>query len=349
MQVNDFDYELPEELIAQTPLRERSDSRLMVVDPVLNTVLHDRFSALASHLVSGDVLVLNNSRVIPARVYAVKRDSGARVELLLTEEVAPLRWRALARPAKRLRVGTELSFKDDQQAEIGFAEVTAELDDGMRELVFHLNEPMMDFLDRVGVMPLPPYIHAPLADRERYQTVYAQPPGSVAAPTAGLHFTKDLLHELEQRGVKVVFVTLHVGIGTFRPVSSDTVEGHQMHSEWYEVTPETAATVNLAKAAGRRVIAVGTTAMRTLESAGESGTVVAGAGSTDIFIYPGYHFRVVDALITNFHLPKSTLVMLVAAMMGVDFTKEAYSVAVTEKYRFFSFGDAMFITRRSLT
>lgn len=347
MQVNDFDYDLPEELIAQTPLSDRSDSRLMVVDPVAGSIMHEKFAAIASHLVPGDVLVLNNSRVIPARLYAVKMDSGARIELLLTGEVAPFTWRALARPAKRLRVGTRLSFPgDDHCKETGFAEVTAELDEGMRELRFHIDEPMMEFLDRVGVMPLPPYIHAPLADRARYQTVYAEPPGSVAAPTAGLHFTEDLLFQLGKAGVQIHFVTLHVGIGTFRPVSSETVEAHQMHAEWYEVSPQTALAVNRAKAEGRRVIAVGTTAMRTLESAGEGGEVRAGSDSTDIFIYPGYDFRVVDALITNFHLPKSTLIMLVAAMMGVAFTKEAYRTAVEQRYRFFSFGDAMFITRR---
>lgn len=363
MRVEDFDYELPTELIAQIPLQDRSESRLMVVDPVTESVLHQQFLDITAHLNRGDVLVLNNSKVIPARVFAVKEDSGARVELLLTKEVGPCEWRVLAKPAKRLKVGTRLKFLDvPTDVEEGgrdllpspagregnhapHAVVTAELGDGMRQVRFELDEPMSVFLDRVGIMPLPPYIHVPLADRDRYQTVYAQSPGSVAAPTAGLHFTPELLEEIRRAGVEVHFVTLHVGIGTFRPVSADTVEGHQMHAEWYQVSPETAAAVNRAKQEGRRVIAVGTTAMRTLESAGATGEVRPGAESTEIFIYPGYRFRIVDALLTNFHLPKSTLMMLVAAMLGLDFTKRVYASAVTKRYRFFSFGDALLITR----
>ncbi|MDQ0188738.1 tRNA preQ1(34) S-adenosylmethionine ribosyltransferase-isomerase QueA [Alicyclobacillus cycloheptanicus] len=352
MDVNAFDYDLPEELIAQTPLPDRSQSRLMVVDPVTGSVSHARFAEILAYLRPGDVLLLNNSKVIPARLFGTKADTGARIELLLTQQRSETEWEVLAKPAKRLRVGTRIYFPspDAQPTDAPpYAEVIGEQEGGIRHVRFTLDEPMFSFLDRVGVMPLPPYIHEPLADRDRYQTVYASPPGSVAAPTAGLHFTPALLEEIQRAGVEIYYLTLHVGIGTFRPVTVDKVEAHQMHSEWYEVPPETAAAVNRAKREGRRVIAVGTTAMRTLESAGASGEVKGGADDTDIFIYPGYKFRIVDALITNFHLPKSTLLMLVAAMMGLDFTKRVYETAVAERYRFFSFGDAMFITRRCET
>ncbi|GGJ06146.1 S-adenosylmethionine:tRNA ribosyltransferase-isomerase [Alicyclobacillus cellulosilyticus] len=359
MRVEDFDYELPEELIAQSPLPNRADSRLLVCDPVARTMVHTHFWNIGAHLRAGDVLVFNNSKVLPARLFAVKEDTGGRVELLLVRPVDGTTWEVLARPAKRLRPGTRLRFlaageasADAEGAEaidpaVARAEVLAELPEGMRTVRFEVAGSFASFLERAGTVPLPPYIRQPLADRDRYQTVYADPPGSVAAPTAGLHFTHELLASLREMGVEERFVTLHVGLGTFRPVQVERVEEHRMHSEWYDVPPETAAAIRKAKAEGRRVIAVGTTALRTLEAAGAGGTIVAGSGETDIFIYPGFRFQVVDALITNFHLPKSTLLMLVAAMMGLAFTKEVYREAVRERYRFFSFGDAMFITRRA--
>ncbi|WP_026960834.1 tRNA preQ1(34) S-adenosylmethionine ribosyltransferase-isomerase QueA [Alicyclobacillus herbarius] len=350
MRVEEFDYELPEELIAQTPLKDREQSRLLVVDPVAQTMVHTRFSQIGQHLRPGDVLVLNNSRVLPARLYAEKEDTGAKVELLLSRPVAEYEWWALARPAKRLHVGNRLIFHQGREGATCTgvrAEVLEVAEGGLRRLRFEVEGPMSGFLERVGEVPLPPYIHTPLANRERYQTVYASQPGSVAAPTAGLHFTHRLLDEIAKQGVEIQYVTLHVGIGTFRPVKAERVEEHTMHSEVYEVPETVAAAVNRARAEGRRVIAVGTTAMRTLESAGASGVVQAGPGETDIFIYPGYRFCIVDALITNFHLPKSTLIMLVAAMMGTEFTKRVYAEAVEQRYRFFSFGDAMFITRKA--
>lgn len=341
VRVDDFDYFLPEELIAQTPLSHRTDSRLMVVDPVSHSVEHLRFPQIENELRAGDVLVVNNSRVIPARLFGVKPDTKGRVEVMLTRQTGDFTWEALCRPAKRFKKGMAIDFAGG-----GRASVLEEGDDGMRMIAFELLESMESFLNRVGQVPLPPYIHEPLGNPERYQTVYAKPRGSVAAPTAGLHFTEDLLARLTAKGVRVVEVTLHVGIGTFRPVQVDDVEAHKMHSEWYEISPEAARELNAAKAENRRIVAVGTTAMRTLESAGQHGTIQSGAGDTAIFIYPGYQFQMVDALITNFHLPKSTLFMLVCAMMGTEFAKEAYSEAVKEQYRFFSFGDAMFIRRR---
>ncbi|WP_067923305.1 tRNA preQ1(34) S-adenosylmethionine ribosyltransferase-isomerase QueA [Alicyclobacillus shizuokensis] len=342
MLVEDFDYSLPEELIAQTPLANREDSRLLVVNPVDQRLVHTRFSHIGQHLRPGDVLVLNNSKVLPARLHADKLDTGAKVELLLSRPVSEYEWWALARPAKRLRLGSRLRVVANGME--ATAEVLEVAEEGLRRLRFEVDEPMRDFLERVGEVPLPPYIHTPLQNRDRYQTVYAREPGSVAAPTAGLHFTQRLLDELAKQGVEIHHVTLHVGLGTFRPVKVERVEEHTMHSELYEVPASVAQAVNRARAEGRRVIAVGTTALRTLESAGAGGTVTAGSGETDIFIYPGYHFQIVDGLITNFHLPKSTLLMLVAAMMGTEFTKRVYAEAVAERYRFFSFGDAMFIT-----
>ncbi|MCL6516509.1 tRNA preQ1(34) S-adenosylmethionine ribosyltransferase-isomerase QueA [Alicyclobacillus sp.] len=352
MRVEDFDYELPEELIAQTPLERRSDSRLMVVDPVAQTVTHTHFRDLIAHLVPGDVLVLNNSRVLPARLWAVKVDTGARIELLLSKAVGEDVWEVLARPAKRLKAGTELDIlepqagpEDEWRPSGGRAVVTEVLEEGLRRVRFHAPEPLDAFFQRVGNVPLPPYIRQKLDDPDRYQTVYAKEAGSVAAPTAGLHFTEELLQQIRDMGVEVHFVTLHVGLGTFKPVKVQEVEKHEMHSESYYVPPAVAEAVRRAKREGRRVIAVGTTALRTLEAAGQDGEVRAGGGDTSIFIYPGYHFRVIDALITNFHLPKSTLLMLVAAIMGLDFTKRVYEIAVAQRYRFFSFGDAMFIVR----
>ncbi|MBX5436984.1 MAG: tRNA preQ1(34) S-adenosylmethionine ribosyltransferase-isomerase QueA [Alicyclobacillaceae bacterium] len=363
MRVDEFDYELPEDLIAQTPLADRADSRLMVVDPVLQTIRHEQFRDIARFLVPGDVLVFNDSKVIPARLYAEKADSGARVELLLLRPTGACEWEVLAKPARRLRVGTVLRFVPPapvQAAQTGSgavdgravrtgppsAVVTGVGDQGLRRLRFEIGMAMDHFLEQFGTVPLPPYIRVPLADRDRYQTVYARLPGSVAAPTAGLHFTVELLAQIRQAGVETEFVTLHVGLGTFRPVQAERVEEHVMHREWYCVPETVADAVNRAKREGRRVVAVGTTALRTLEAAGAHGTLEPGVGDTDLFVYPGYRFRIVDALITNFHLPKSTLIMLVAAMMGKDFTLAAYREAVARRYRFFSFGDAMFITRR---
>jgi len=346
VRIDEFEYNLPEHLIAQTPLSARADSRLMVIDPLTEGIQHTHFSEICSHLRAGDVLVLNDSKVLPARLYGEKQDTGARVELLLLRELEDLRWSAMAKPAKRLHLGTTVVFKDAQAKTVATAVVTGVGDDGIRELTFQLDGEMGAFLDAVGSMPLPPYIHAPLLDRDRYQTVYAKAGGSVAAPTAGLHFTKALLADVQARGVHVHFVTLHVGIGTFRPVQVDTIENHVMHTEWYEVPEDTADAVNMAKTEGRRVIAVGTTALRTLESAAKNGVLQHGIDETGIFIYPGYHFQMVDALITNFHLPKSTLLMLVSALMGMTWTQRVYATAVEQEYRFFSFGDAMFITRR---
>lgn len=373
LRVADFDYELPTELIAQHPLPNRDASRLMIVNPLMQTVRHQVFRDILDVLEPGDVLVFNNSKVLPARLYGYKLDTGARVELLLTKRLGAYEWQVMAKPAKRLKEGSVIVFPaDDGQASVspttlsaeswaGAAEVESVEDGGLRKVRFILNQDeareksislnrnhaditMEDFLHQIGHMPLPPYIHEPLREKDRYQTVYAKPVGSVAAPTAGLHFTEALLDKLKNKGVELQFVTLHVGIGTFRPVTVDKVEDHEMHSETYQVDDEVAAAINRAKAEGRRVIAVGTTALRTLESASERGGVRPGTGDTDIFIYPGYQFRVIDGLITNFHLPKSTLLMLVSALMGTEFARRVYEEAVRERYRFFSFGDAMFIT-----
>lgn len=351
MRVDDFDYQLPQELIAQTPLEKRSESRLLVADPMEKSLIHSSFQHLTQFLKPGDVMVFNDSKVLPARLYGTKSQTGARIEFLLLKPIEGLEWSVLAKPAKRLHVGDEVEFKHGDTV-LATAVVKEVFEAGLRRVEFHLadtpnQESFERFLDEVGSMPLPPYIQQPLMDKQRYQTVYAKAPGSVAAPTAGLHFTKELLAQLVEMGVSLQYVTLHVGLGTFRPVQVSEVEQHVMHSEAYEVPQSVADAVNLAKAEGRRVISVGTTALRTLESAGQSGQLQAGRGDTDIFIYPGYEFKMVDALITNFHLPKSTLLMLVASLMGLEFTKHAYEAAVQERYRFFSFGDAMFITRRA--
>jgi S-adenosylmethionine:tRNA ribosyltransferase-isomerase len=350
LQVEDFDYELPDELIAQHPLKLRDASRLMIVSPQTQTLSHQNFRDLPAYLTAGDVLVFNDSRVIPARLYGVKEETGARVELLLTQAVSEFEWWALAKPAKRLKPGTRIRFclpgQAQAKSEAPVAVVTADGEEGLRGFRFEQIQSMDEFLQVYGSMPLPPYIHAPLTDRDRYQTVYAKESGSVAAPTAGLHFTDELMENIKAKGVHIVYVTLHVGLGTFRPVSVERVEDHVMHTESYYVPADVANTVNRAKAEGRRVIAVGTTALRTLESACADGKLVAGHGDTGIFIYPGYAFQVVDALVTNFHLPKSTLLMLVSALMGTEFARHAYQEAVRLRYRFFSFGDAMFITER---
>lgn len=352
MRVDEFDYQLPSHLIAQHPIENRSESRLMVVDPVTKTWQHRRFAQIVEELQSGDVLVVNDSRVLPARLVGEKCDTGGRFELLLLQPTGEDTYTALARPAKRLRQGSTLQFYpkgDLSQPLVGEAEVLKELPDGVREIRFtqmSSSDTLHAYIEKIGVMPLPPYIRAPLKDEERYQTVYARVTGSVAAPTAGLHFTQELLEELRSQGVLIAPVTLHVGLGTFRPVQVEEVSAHQMHSEWYEVPKETADIVNQAHANGKRVVAVGTTALRTLESAGSSGVLQATSGETDIFIYPGYRFRMANALITNFHLPKSTLFMLVSAWMGREFALQVYEAAIAEEYRFFSFGDAMFLKRR---
>ena len=324
MNTNDFDFELPEELIAQTPLEQRDASKLLVIDPVTKEMTDTHFDHIIDQLNPGDALVMNNTRVLPARLYGEKPDTHGHVEFLLLKNTQGDQWEVLAKPAKRLKVGAKVSFGDGRLT----ATVTEELDHG-------------------GRMPLPPYIHKKLEDRDRYQTVYAKENGSAAAPTAGLHFTPELLQKIEAKGVKLVYLTLHVGLGTFRPVSVENVDEHEMHSEFYTLSQDAADTLNSVKAAGGRIVAVGTTSIRTLETIGNKfhGQLQADSGWTNIFIKPGYQFTVVDAFSTNFHLPKSTLVMLVSAFAGREFVLDAYKHAVQERYRFFSFGDAMFVTR----
>ncbi len=340
MKLDIFDYELPQELIAQTPLKDRTASRLMVLDRINKEVAHDCFKNIKQHLKKGDCLVLNNTRVIPARLYGCREGSGGNVEFLLLNRLSTNRWETIVKPGRKLREGHRAVFGNGELV----AEIIEVLENGNRIVEFEYEGLFENVLDRLGEMPLPHYITERLEDKERYQTVYAKFDGSAAAPTAGLHFTNELLAEIEEMGVSVAYVTLHVGLGTFRPVKVENIEEHDMHSEWYSVPVETAEIVNKTKAAGGRVIAVGTTSCRTLESAtDENGILPAKSDSTSIFIYPGYKFRMIDALITNFHLPKSTLIMLVSALAGYDLTMEAYRKAVEEKYRFFSFGDAMFI------
>ena len=339
MKTADFLYDLPEELIAQTPLPRRDASRLMVLDRETGVVTHRHFYDLPDYLRPGDCLVLNDSRVIPARLIGVRASGGA-TELVLLREREDSCWECLGRPGRKLRPGTELSFGDGQLTGV----VTEVLPDGNRIVRFRYDGIFLELLDRLGQMPLPPYIKAQLADPERYQTVYARQPGSAAAPTAGLHFTGELLDRLRDAGVDVRFVTLHVGLGTFRPVKAETVEEHAMHAEYCVVPADTAEAIRRTKASGGRVVAVGTTSCRTLESfARPDGSMEAATGWTNIFIYPGYRFRCVDALVTNFHLPGSTLVMLVSALAGRENILNAYKTAVEERYRFFSFGDAMLI------
>ena len=340
MKKSDFYYDLPEELIAQDPLTDRASSRLMVLHSTDGAVEHRTFRDIKEYLREGDCLVLNNTRVIPARLLGVKKDTGAAIEILLLKRLSADEWECLVRPGKKLRTGAEVSFGDGVLTGV----ITDQRDDGNRIVRFIYDGVFEEVLDKLGEMPLPPYITHKLADRDRYQTVYARYDGSAAAPTAGLHFTQELLHEIEDMGVRIAYVTLHVGLGTFRPVKEDNILDHKMHSEWYEVTPETADLINDTKASGGRIICVGTTSTRTIESvADDDGIVHPGTGETDIFIYPGYRFKVLDALITNFHLPESTLVMLVSALAGRENVLNAYRTAVEEKYRFFSFGDAMFI------
>lgn len=342
MNTKDFDFELPEELIAQTPLEVRDASRLLILDRDKGTLTDSHFDNILDQLHPGDALVMNNTRVLPARLYGQKPDTHGHVELLLLKNTQGDQWEVLAKPAKRLRVGAKISFGDGRL----MATVLTELEHGGRIVEFSYDGIFLEVLESLGEMPLPPYIHEKLEDRERYQTVYAKENGSAAAPTAGLHFTKELLQKIEDKGVQLVYLTLHVGLGTFRPVSVENLDEHEMHSEYYQFSQEAADTLNQVKANGGRVVAVGTTTIRTLETIGNKfdGRLEADTGWTNIFIKPGYQFQVVDAFSTNFHLPKSTLVMLVAAFAGRDFVLEAYRHAVDEKYRFFSFGDAMFLS-----
>lgn len=341
MNTADFDFDLPEELIAQTPLEKRDASRLLVVDKETGAFSDQHFDQIIDQLQPGDALVMNNTRVLPARLYGIKPETGGHVELLLLKNTKGDDWEVLAKPAKRLRVGAQISFGDGRLT----ATVVEELDHGGRIVRFGYEGIFLEVLESLGEIPLPPYIHEKLADRERYQTVYAKENGSAAAPTAGLHFTEELLEQIAAKGVKLVYLTLHVGLGTFRPVSVDSLDDHEMHSEFYSLSEEAAQTLRQVKANGGRVIAVGTTSIRTLETIGSKfqGQIQADSGWTNIFIKPGYDWKIVDAFSTNFHLPKSTLVMLVSAFAGRSLTLEAYEHAIAERYRFFSFGDAMFI------
>lgn len=340
MKKSDFYYDLPQELIAQTPLEPRSSSRMLLLDRVNGDAQNSCFYKICDELNKGDLLVLNNSRVLPARIYGKKADNGTPIEFLLLEQKQDMMWEILCRPGKKAKVGTSFVFGNGLLR----AEITDVLEDGNRIARFECDESFFCALDKIGQMPLPPYITEKLEDKERYQTVYSKELGSAAAPTAGLHFTDELLEEIKAKGIEIAYVTLHVGLGTFRPVKEDRVLDHKMHTEHYFVPKETAELVNKTKQNGGRVIAVGTTSCRTLESAvGDDGVLSEAEGNTDIFIYPGYKFKVLDGLITNFHLPESTLIMLVSAFAGYENTMNAYKKAVAEKYRFFSFGDCMFI------
>ena len=341
MKTSDFYYDLPEELIAQTPLEKRDESRLLTLDKVTGTWEHCRFFQLPDFLKPGDCLILNNSRVLPARLLGQRLPGGGACEVLLLIDRGERVWECLVRPGRKMRTGAKLSFGNGELT----AEVIGEVEGGNRLVRFEYEGIFLEVLERLGKMPLPPYIKEELQDSERYQTVYSKVVGSAAAPTAGLHFTPQLLRQIEEKGVGVGYVTLHVGLGTFRPVKEDTVENHEMHSEYCVISQETADLINRTKKNGGRVICVGTTSCRTLESwANPDGTMEAKAGWTNIYIYPGYRFKVMDALVTNFHLPESTLVMLVSAFAGRENVLAAYREAVREKYRFFSFGDAMFIS-----
>ena len=339
LKTSDYYFDLPEELIAQDPLMQRDECRLLVVDRRTGETQHRHFRDILEYLDPGDALILNDTRVIPARLLGVKEDTGANAEILLLKRLTDDTWETLVRPGKKLRPGARVVFGDG----ILRAEILDVMEEGNRRVRFEYEGIFEEVLDQLGEMPLPPYITHKLQDPSMYQTVYAKFDGSAAAPTAGLHFTKELLHEVEEKGVKIGYVTLHVGLGTFRPVKVDNVLEHHMHTEWYNVPPETAKLIHDVKAAGHHVICVGTTSCRTVESAAdENGEVRAGADNTSIFIYPGYRFKVMDGLITNFHLPESTLVMLVSAFAGRDHVLSAYDEAIKERYRFFSFGDACF-------
>ena len=337
----DFDFDLPEELIAQTPLKDRASSRLLVLNRETNEMEDKHFYEIIDELHAGDALVMNDTRVLPARLYGEKPETGAHLEVLLLTNTQGDTWETLIKPAKRAKIGTEIVFGDGRLKAV----VTEELDHGGRIITFSYEGIFLEILESLGEMPLPPYIKERLEDPDRYQTVYAKENGSAAAPTAGLHFTQDLLEKIKEKGVHLVYLTLHVGLGTFRPVSVENISEHEMHSEFYRLTEQAADQLNQVRANGGKIIAVGTTSIRTLETIGTKfdGEIRADSGWTDIFITPGYEFKVVEAFSTNFHLPKSTLVMLVSAFAGRDFTLSAYQHAIDERYRFFSFGDAMFV------
>ena len=338
MKTDDFDYELPEELIAQTPLSCRSSSRFMILDKKTGEIKHEQFINIVNYLGNNDVLVLNDTKVIPARLHGVKEKTNAHIELLLLKDIGNDTWECLAKPARRINVGTNIIFGE------GLLKATCieKQDEGVCYFKLSYEGILLEILDKLGEMPLPPYIHEQLEDKDRYQTVYAKNSGSAAAPTAGLHFTKEILEALENKGVEIIYITLHVGLGTFRPVSVHDVKEHKMHSEFYSISSKSASALNKALALKKNIISVGTTTTRTLESAYDNGFKET-SNWTDIFIYPGYQFKVVKSLITNFHLPKSTLIMLVSALAGKENIMNAYKEAVKEKYRFFSFGDSMFI------
>lgn len=339
MKTDDFDYYLDESLIAQTPLEKRDESRLMLVDKKTGFYKHEKFNNIINYLNSGDVLVLNNTRVIPARIIGVKESTGAVIELLLLKDLGNT-WECLVKPARRIKKGDVISFGEGKLR----AECIEEFDEGIKHFKFIYDGILLEILEELGTMPLPPYIHEKLNNQERYQTVYSKVSGSSAAPTAGLHFTKKLLKEIEEKGIEVLCVTLHVGLGTFRPVKVDDVTKHKMHSEYYEMSKEVAEKLNKAKKEGRKVISVGTTTTRVLETIMDKyNEFISCKGETDIFIYPGFKFKAIDSLITNFHLPKSTLVMLVSALAGKENILNSYKIAVEDKYRFFSFGDSMMI------
>ena len=343
MKVTEFDYELPEELIAQTPIEKRDESRLMVLNRKEHTIEHKTFKDIIDYLEPGDCLVRNNTKVIPARIYG-KKETGANIEFLLLNNIEGDIWETIVRPGNKLHIGTKVIFGNGLLT----AEILDTMPGGTRKVLFTYKGIFNEILDKIGLMPLPPYIHEELKEKDRYQTVYAKYEGSAAAPTAGLHFTNELLEKIEQKGIDIANVTLHVGIGTFRPVKEDTVEAHEMHSEHFYIKQEDCDKINKAKQEGRRVIAVGTTSCRVLETISDekTGMVEPQEGDTQIFIYPGYKFKCIDGLITNFHLPQSTLLMLVSALAGKEYVMKAYEEAVKEKYRFFSFGDAMFITKK---
>ncbi|MDL4841637.1 tRNA preQ1(34) S-adenosylmethionine ribosyltransferase-isomerase QueA [Aquibacillus rhizosphaerae] len=341
MDINDFDFDLPEELIAQTPLKDRTSSRLLIMNRHDQTMEHKYFSNVIDYLNPGDCLVLNDTRVLPARLYGSKEDTGGKTEVLLLHQQEDDVWEVLVKPAKKVKQGTVITFGDGKLT----ATCIKVKEHGGRILRFHYQGIFLEVLDELGEMPLPPYIKEQLSDKERYQTVYAKEEGSAAAPTAGLHFTKDLLESIKNKGIEIAFITLHVGLGTFRPVSVDSIEEHDMHAEFYHMSDETASQLNRIKQSGGRIISVGTTSTRTLETIARdnNGKLVAASGWTDIFIYPPYECKAIDGLITNFHLPKSTLIMLVSALAGKSFVLEAYKAAIKQRYRFFSFGDAMLI------
>lgn len=340
LDIEAFDYHLPERLIAQTPLKNRDESRLLVLGRKSGNIEHKQFKNVIDHLESGDTLVLNDTRVMPARLFGLKEDTGAKVEMLMLTQIEGNDWEVLLKPAKRIRIGNKLSFGEGKIV----AECIEELDQGGRIMRLHYEGILQERLDELGEMPLPPYIKERLDDPDRYQTVYAKATGSAAAPTAGLHFTDDLLNQIKAKGVHIAFITLHVGLGTFRPVSVDNIDDHEMHSEYYQMDEDTAKLLNETKANGKRIISVGTTSTRTLETIMQSNDqFMPKSGWTDIFIFPGFEYKAIDGLITNFHLPKSTLVMLVSAFSTRDFIINAYQQAVEAEYRFFSFGDAMLI------